>query len=81
MEIIFKLTEQDFIDFNSYHMKTSKTLKRSILLLRLIGPIVFLIGIYPVYKITKIPLWYWSIIFSVTSILWFIFYPKIIEKD
>lgn len=80
MKISYKLTEQDYIDFNIYHMNTSETLKKSILIQRLIGPLLFLIGIFVVNKISDIPLWYWSGIFIITGLLWFIFYPKRIEK-
>ena len=81
MEINFKLTEQDFIDFNVHHMKTSKTMKKAVLMQRFFGPISFIIGIFVAYKITDIPLWYWSICFVIAGALWFVYYPKMIERS
>ena len=80
MMISYKLTEQDFIDFNVYHMNNSKTMKKTVLMQRLFGPLSFIIGIFVAYKITDIPLWYWSICFAIAAVLWFALYPKMLER-
>jgi hypothetical protein len=80
MEVKVKLTEQDVIDFNLHHLKTSPTLKKSILIQRLIGPICFTLFIGIGYRVSTLPLWYLSSMFIIASILWYKFYPKRIEK-
>lgn len=76
MEINYNLTEEDFINFNLYHIKNSKTAIRSLQLQRMIGPLIFLISSYVFSKIGDVPFIGLFITFSIISILWFIFYPK-----
>jgi len=76
MKLNYELTEQDYLDFNIYHSKHSPTIKKSILLQRALGPVVFLIAPFLAIRITNIPLWYWLAIFFISSIIWFVFYPK-----
>jgi len=80
MKLNYILSEQDYIDFNIYHMKTSKTMIRSVMIQRLMGPVVFTIFAYLAYRISNISLLYWSVIFLIASILWFLYYPKSLEK-
>lgn len=80
MEIRYALTEQDFIDFNLHHIKTSKIRKKNIFIQRLIGPTVFLLGIFVGHRVTDIPLWYWSIFFVIAGTIWFFLYPRRIKK-
>lgn len=76
MEINYNLTEQDFLDFNSYHAKQSPAIKRSILKQRLMGPVIFLIAAFLAIRRSDVQQSYWITLFGITSILWFIFYPK-----
>ncbi|MBF8984094.1 YcxB family protein [Lutibacter sp. B2] len=80
MKIYYQLTEQDYVDFNLFHMNNSKSLKKSILVQRLIGPLIFIMSCFIAPKITNMPLWYWTSIMVVMSMLWFAFYPKQIER-
>ena len=80
MNLEYEMTRQDYIDFNIYHMTHSTTMKRSLLIQRFIFPIIFLICPLLLTKITTIPLWYWTSIFIITSILWIAFYPKILKR-
>lgn len=80
MEIRYTLTEQDFIDLNLHHIKTSKARKKNILIQRLIGPAVFLLGIFVGHRVTDIPQWYWSIFFVLAGTIWFFLYPRRIKK-
>lgn len=79
MEINYELVEQDFLEFNIHHARNSATIKRSILLQRCLGPVMFLIMPFYATKQTGIPLWYWMIIFYTISIIWFVFYPRYIN--
>lgn len=76
MEIKFKLREEDYINFNIDHAKKSASLKKNLMLQRVMGPIIFLAFPFLIKKQTEIPMWYWITIFSITSIVWFVFYPR-----
>jgi len=76
MNIHYELTEEDYINFNLYHIKHSKMGKRSLLLQRIVSPFIFIIGAYLYSVIGNLPFLPLFITFAVMSILWVIFYPK-----
>lgn len=76
MEIKFELTEEDYIKYNLYHVNKSPSMRKSILIQRLMGPAVFIIAPFIVAKYSDIPLWYWITLFGITTIVWLAFYPK-----
>lgn len=76
MELVFELTEEDYINYNLAHSKKSPSMKRSILIQRIIGPIIFVIAPFIIIRFSDIPLWYWIMILGLASIFWFIYYPK-----
>ena len=76
MEINYHLTEEDYLNFNMFHIKNSKTAIRSLQMQRIIGPLIFLISSYVFSRIGDVPFVGLFITFSILSILWFIFYPK-----
>lgn len=80
MTIKYDINEKDYVDFNLYHVNTSKEMKKRIFLLRVIGPITFMFMSFVAYDITDIPLWYWLCIFCVAGLLWFLLYPKLVNK-
>lgn len=81
MNLEYEITKQDYIDFNIYHMTHSVSMKRSLFIQRFIFPIIFLILPILLVKITDIPLWYWFSVFTISSVLWVIFYPKFLRKS
>ncbi|MFO1446306.1 YcxB family protein [Bacillus sp. Bva_UNVM-123] len=76
MEIKYHLTEEDYINFNMFHIRNSKTAMRSLTIQRFIGPIIFIISSYVFSKIGDVPFLGLFITFLILSILWVIFYPK-----
>ena len=76
MEIKYNLTEEDYLNFNMYHIKNSKTGKKALNLQRFSSPIIFLIFSYVFSIISDIPLLISFSTFLVMGILWIIFYPK-----
>jgi len=76
MEIEFELFEKDYINFNIDHTNKSPSLKRSLLVQRILGPVIFLIAPFIIIRFSEIPMWYWITIFSITSVIWLVFYPK-----
>lgn len=81
MELTFELTEEDYINYNISHSETSPSMKRSILIQRILGPVIFVIMPFIIIQFTDIPLWYWLIVFGLSSIAWFIFYPKYVMRE
>ena len=76
MEIKYHLTEEDYINFNMFHIKNSKTAMRSLTIQRFIGPIIFIISSYVFSKIGDVSFLGLFITFLILSILWVLFYPK-----
>ena len=76
MELEFELLEEDYINFNIDHAKKSSSLKKNILMQRILGPVLFLIFPFIIRGYTEIPMWYWVTIFGIVSVVWFIYYPK-----
>ena len=80
MNVKYKLKEQDYIDFNLYHMAHSKLMKSHLMKQRIAGPIIFTVAAFITPQISGIPFWYWATVFSIVSILWFFNYPKLSKK-
>ena len=76
MKINYSLTEEDFLNFNMFHIKNSKTAIRALNMQRFITPIIFLILSYVISKVGNISFLELFITFLIVSILWIIFYPK-----
>ena len=76
MNIHYELTEEDYINFNLYHIKHSKMGKRSLLLQRIVSPLMFIIVAYLYAMIGNLPFLPLFITFGIVSIIWIIYYPK-----
>ncbi|MCR1900119.1 YcxB family protein [Irregularibacter muris] len=76
MEISYSLNEQDYIDFNLYHINHSDTLKKSLMIQRYVLPLIFFIIPFVATRVTDIPLWYWTSVSMVAIVVWMIFYPR-----
>jgi hypothetical protein len=77
MEIEYNLTEEDYLHFNLFHIKNSKTGKKSLLIQRLIGPVIFIMAAFIFAEIDEeLSFTLLLSIFIILSILWYLFYPK-----
>ena len=76
MEIDYKLTEEDYLNFNLFHAKSSNTIAKSLALQRFLLPIIFLIAAFMFAWIGEGSLVGSLIIFSIMGILWIVYYPK-----
>ncbi|ARD47863.1 YcxB family protein [Sporosarcina sp. P33] len=76
MEIQYKLTEEDVVAFNLYHVKHSKVGKNSLQWQRYISPLIFLLFAYFLSVFTEMPKGPLFAAFGITAVLWVIFYPK-----
>lgn len=81
MNIQYEVTHDDYLEFNLHYIKSSQTMRKTLFFQRIIGPITFVFGPFVAIKITDIPIWYWIIAFSVTSLVWFFYYPKYIVSS
>lgn len=69
----YELTKADYVDFNLCHAKHSKQFKKMLLIYRILGPIIILIGGYYITGYKDVM---GIVIFSIAAILWAIFFPK-----
>ncbi|MEN0658102.1 YcxB family protein [Caldifermentibacillus hisashii] len=81
MEIKYNVSEEDYLNFNKFHIGTSKTFKRALFVQRIIGPIIFIVFSFIFSKMGDISFLSLLIPFIILSILWFIFYPKYFYKS
>lgn len=76
MEITYQLTEEDYLDFNLFAVKNSKTAMRSLKFQQFFPPILYIIFAFVISKVDGTPFLYSFIVFLIVAIIWFIFYPK-----
>jgi hypothetical protein len=76
-EFDYQLTKEDYVEFNQYHYKNSKSFMKDIMLLRVLFPILLLL--FPVLMGKKLDMIYISI-FVLISTVWIIFLPKYLWK-
>lgn len=76
MEIKYNLTEEDYLNFNLFHIQNSATAKKTLNMQRFIAPIIFIALSYILSKLGDTSFLGLFITFLMVSILWIIFYPK-----
>lgn len=76
MKIDYNLTEEDYLNFNMFHLKNSKTATKSLNLQRFLTPLFLIAFGYIFSTITEIEFLSIFITFLIISTLWIIFYPK-----
>lgn len=80
MEISYNLTEDDYINFNLYHMNNSKTGIRALRLQRFLFPVFFIALSSFMAIILDISLIFMLVYSLLFSIIWIIFYPKYFNR-
>ncbi len=80
MTLKYLTTEQDWVEFNLYHMRHSKVSKASIDSVRYIGIVVMLLVTYLLVRGSQDASLNWFVTF-VMSILWFIYFPDMHKKQ
>jgi hypothetical protein len=71
MKVEYELKKEDYINFNIYHIKNSKVIRKTLLAQRYIVPIIFLVIPLLFGRFNEIPFFPLSI-----ALIWIIFYPK-----
>ncbi|MCH4886949.1 YcxB family protein [Acidaminobacter sp. JC074] len=80
MTLNYLTDEDDWLAFQIYHMKHSKSMKKSSESLRYIGFALTVLIAYVMYRRYHVPIIYWFFYFGL-SITWVLKYPKYIEKN
>ena len=75
MELNYKLTEEDYIDFNVFHAKNSKAVQKQVTIQRILVPVIYLVLAILVSVVMDIQFFLIFIPVLIVNILWFIFYP------
>lgn len=76
MELKYTLTEQDYINFNLFHIQNSKMATKALKIQRYTIPVLYLVLAYIFATIGDSSYILSFIIFSIFGILWFVLYPK-----
>lgn len=76
MQIKYSLTEEDYLNFNLFHMKNSNTAKKALKVQRYLIPIVYMVVAYVFARVLDGSYILSFSIFGIMGILWIIFYPK-----
>ncbi|MCF1423071.1 YcxB family protein [Mangrovimonas futianensis] len=74
MTLKYELTNSDFLEYQLYASSKSESHKKKLRNNRILGPILFLP--YGLYLTNRDENYIGIIVFGITAILWFIFYPK-----
>lgn len=75
MELNYKLTEEDYIDFNVFHAKNSKAVQKQVTIQRLMVPVIYLALAILASVLLDLQFLVIFIPVLIVNILWFIFYP------
>jgi hypothetical protein len=76
MDLKYNLTEEDYINFNLFHMKNSETIMKSVRNQRIFTPVFYLLFSVVFSMLMDIPFLVSFTPFFILSILWVLFYPK-----
>ncbi|MED5051508.1 YcxB family protein [Anoxybacillus rupiensis] len=80
MEIRYRLTEEDYVQFNLFHIKHSKAARRTLTIQRVIPPVLFLLVAWVFAEIGHASFLGLLITFSIVAVLWVIFYPSYFDR-
>ncbi|MEL1135431.1 YcxB family protein [Desulfitobacterium sp. THU1] len=76
MEITYYLSEEDYLKFNLFHIKNSEPAKQALKKQRFLGPAIFMTFAAFLSIVGSRPYQEVMIMFTLLSVLWFIYYPK-----
>ena len=75
MELNYKITEQDYIDFNVFHAKNSKSVQKQVTTQRVLVPIMYIVLAILAAVFLDMPFLVIFIPFLLVGILWYLYYP------
>lgn len=77
MTIDYTVTEQDYIAYNLFHYGQSPSVKRTLLLLRVVFPLLVMIMAFLYSRINM----YYMVVAVIFSIVWFFVYPHSFRRS
>ena len=80
MEIKYNLTEEDYLNFNLFHIKNSESARKSLNMQRYSIPFIYLIVAYVFSNLADIPFLYAFIPFLIVGVSWVLFFPKYFQN-
>lgn len=75
MELNYKLTEEDYIDFNVFHAKHSQAVQKQVKLQRILVPLMYIVLAVLATSFLDVPFLVLFIPLVAVAVLWFLFYP------
>ena len=82
MEIRYTITEEDYIQFNLYHIEESASLRKQFQMLRLYLPLLMAVVIFLVgTQVLKQPALYWVVVAVLYAVGCFVIYPRLYKKS
>ncbi len=82
MKIRYELTEDDYIQFNLYHMQNSPSQKKTFMISRYLLPLLLAIPIYLFGTLVfKQPSLFWIIIAVLYTVIWMVTFPKLFKRN
>ena len=79
MTINFSLNTQDYLSYNLFHNMHSPSMRRSMRIQRITGPVLFLLLAF-LLPDSKSQFLIYITLFSIAAVLWAVFYPALIKK-
>lgn len=81
MEINYNVTEEAYMEFNMFHAKNSKAIKKSMMTQRFLIPLLYLAGAVIVSYILDMHLSIMGIPFLIFGVLWMLFFPAYFNRQ
>ncbi|HSP22085.1 MAG TPA: YcxB family protein [Planococcus sp. (in: firmicutes)] len=81
MKIDYNVTEEAFVEFNVFHAKNSKAIRKSMTIQRFLVPIIYLLVGVIFSFILDVPVLFLVIPFLILGILWIIFFPAYFNRQ
>lgn len=81
MKVDYKLEKEDYFKFNMHQMKEFPSLKKSVLIQRLMMPIIFLVFVITLKQRNQYSTPILVLGYLLVAGLWFFLYPKYIERS
>lgn len=76
MELNYKLTEEDYLDFNLFHAKNSPAVQKQVTMQRIFVPVLYIVLAFLAFMFLDMPSFLvLFVLFLIMGISWVIFYP------
>jgi len=80
MQVNYRLTEEDYIEYNVHRLRSNGTLRKEMRKQRIVVPMILMPSSVVIGITTHMPIWYWLLVMFVASFFWYLFFPLTFEK-